>query len=377
MPRGAGRRASGAGPPEAASAAPPSGPPSSGPGPSIASAIRASQVPVRRVSRSKRSSACPARTGALQRVRDPRPVRPDAPVAERRGPGRTALAADGRPQDPQAGGAGDAGGHRVEPRVRLRQRLPHVRDAARAVPGRPPHPPDVRAKRADVVAGPERPPQEPVGQELPDPLAVQHVAPAPRDPPPHPRRTRQHPGAGPLQDLAGGDPVHRGRLHRHLPDPAGRQPVRHLQEVPGDPPNDRTGSGNRSGSTARWWTSLPMPVPAQSRFTIPGFPAFPFPFRPRGIPAPPPFHRSVRAGRSHGAFPIPWTGSRRSRAISDRRRSRFGPRSCTGDMRARVRRTPAAPTATELAPAAAEGQPSRFTSATAPPPRDGLGSYET
>ena len=70
MPREAGRRASGAGPPEAASAAPPSGPPSSGPGPSIASAVRAPQVPVRRVSGSKRSSACPARTGA-RRARCP------------------------------------------------------------------------------------------------------------------------------------------------------------------------------------------------------------------------------------------------------------------------------------------------------------------
>ncbi len=167
----------------------------------------------------------------------------------------------------------------------------------RRVAGRPPHPPDVRAKRADVAAGPERPPQEPVGQELPDPLAARHVAPAPRDPPPHPRRTR------------------REDSHSAIP---GR--------FPATPPNGRTGSGNRSGPTARWWTSLPMPVPAQSRFTVPGFPAFPLPFRPRGIPAPPPFHRPVRAGRSHGAFPIPWTGSRRSRAISDRRRSRFEPR---------------------------------------------------
>ena len=144
---------------------------------------------------------------------------------------RITLAVDDRTQDPLARHPGDVGNHRVKPHVHLCERFLHVQYATRAVLGQPLRLADVRAQRTNRVTGPEGPAQQPVRKELPDPLAVQDVALAPRDLLRHPRRHQHHLEAGPVQDLVDRDPVHRGRLHRHLLHPAGRQPCRHLLQV--------------------------------------------------------------------------------------------------------------------------------------------------
>lgn len=63
------------------------------------------------------------------------------------------------------------------------------------------------AKRAHGIAGAEGTPQNAVGHQLPDPLAVQHVALAPADLLRHPRRHEHHLEVGALQRLD------RGRFH--------------------------------------------------------------------------------------------------------------------------------------------------------------------
>ena len=157
----------------------------------------------------------------------------DAPVAERRQALRVTLAVDDRAQDALAGQSHDVGDHRVELDVHLGQRLLHVQDAAGAVPGQPPHLACVGAQRAHLVARTERSPQQAVGHQLPDPLAVQHVALAPADLLRHARRHEHHLEARALQRLVDRDPVDRGRFHRHLGHPARRQPRRHLFQIAG------------------------------------------------------------------------------------------------------------------------------------------------
>ena len=68
-------------------------------------------------------------------------------------------------------------------------------------------------------------------------------------------------------------PVDGGGLHRHLPHPALRQPRGHRPVSRVKAPHDRTGSGNRSGSTATQCRSLPISTPAQSGFTNSRLPA--------------------------------------------------------------------------------------------------------
>ncbi len=65
-----------------------------------------------------------------------------------------------------------------------------------------------------------------------DPLAIKHIALATGDLLRHPRRHEHHLEAGAIQNLVDRNPVHRGRLHRHLVHPAGRQPCRHLLKIP-------------------------------------------------------------------------------------------------------------------------------------------------
>jgi len=158
----------------------------------------------------------------------------DAPVAERRQALRVTLAVDDRAQDALAGQSHNVGDHRVEPDVHLGQRLLHVQDAAGAVPGQPPHLACVGAQRANLVARTERSPQQTVGHQLPDPLAVQHVALAPADLLRHARRHQHQLEARALQRLVDRDPVDRGRLHRHLAHPARRQPRRHRLQIAGE-----------------------------------------------------------------------------------------------------------------------------------------------
>ena len=157
----------------------------------------------------------------------------DAPVAERRQALWVTLAVDDRAQDALAGQSRDVGDHRVELDVHLGQRLLHVQDAAGAVPGQPPHLACVGAQRANLVARTERSPQQAVGHQLPDPLAVQHVALAPADLLRHARRHEHHLEARALQRLVDRYPVDRGRFHRHLGHPARRQPRRHLLQIAG------------------------------------------------------------------------------------------------------------------------------------------------
>ena len=157
----------------------------------------------------------------------------DAPVAERRQALWVTLAVDDRAQDALAGQSRDVGDHRVEPDVHLGQCLLHVQDAAGAVPGQPPHLACVGAQRAHRVARTERSPQKTVGHQLPDPLAVQHVALAPADLLRHARRHQHHLEARALQRLVDRDPVDRGRLHRDLRHPARRQPRRHRLQIAG------------------------------------------------------------------------------------------------------------------------------------------------
>ena len=157
----------------------------------------------------------------------------DAPVAEGRQALRITLAVDDRAQDALAGQSRDVGDHRVEPDVHLGQRLLHVQDTAGAVLGQPPHLACVGAQRANLVAWTERAAQQAVGHQLPDPLAVQHVALAPADLLRHARRHQQHLEARTLQRLVDRDPVDRGRLHRDLRHPARRQPCRHFLLIAG------------------------------------------------------------------------------------------------------------------------------------------------
>ena len=157
----------------------------------------------------------------------------DAPVAKRRQALWVTLAADDRAQDALAGQSHDVGDHRVELDVHLGQRLLHVQDAAGAVPGQPPHLACVGAQRANLVARTERSPQQAVGHQLPDPLAVQHVALAPADLLRHARRHEHHLEARALQRLVDRYPVDRGRFHRHLGHPTRRRPRRHLLQIAG------------------------------------------------------------------------------------------------------------------------------------------------
>ena len=169
-----------------------------------------------------------------------RPSRPAAPVPELRQRLAVALAGDDRPQDALARHPHDVAQHVVQLHVHLHQRLLRVLHRPRALPHQLAALAQVRPQRAVRVRRPERPPQEPVPHQLPDPLAVLHVALAARRLPRRPRVHEMHVEPGTVQQLEHRDPVHARRLHRHLADPPLAQPLRHPLQVPrerAEPPN--------------------------------------------------------------------------------------------------------------------------------------------
>ena len=140
------------------------------------------------------------------------------------------------------------------------------------------------AQLADRLRRHEAPGQEPVGQQLGDPLGVLDVGLAPRDLP-HVAGVDQRQVEPPLQQVPDRLPVDAGRLHRGVGDPLGGEPVGQLQEsaVMVGKVRDRTWT-RPSASTRRTQATtvfLCTSSPAQrsSRTSIGGPPGW---MRPRG-----------------------------------------------------------------------------------------------
>jgi hypothetical protein len=75
------------------------------------------------------------------------------------------------------------------------------------------------------VAWAERPAEQPVGHELLQPLAVQHIGLAPRDVLHMTRIDQKNREAARLQQLVQRDPVHAGGFHGDGVDAAGLEPI--------------------------------------------------------------------------------------------------------------------------------------------------------
>ena len=148
-------------------------------------------------------------------------------------------------------------------------RFPHMRHAARTMPGQPLHLARARARWADTVAGAECARCKSAGRKLPDSLAVPDVAPASGDPFRHPRQCQHHPEAVVAWNLAGRNPIRRGQFHRNRLHSAGRQLCRYRIQIlrEGTGRLDRVRAAVRT-SRGMMGASLSMPVPAQLRFTI-------------------------------------------------------------------------------------------------------------
>ena len=82
-----------------------------------------------------------------------------------------------------------------------------------------------RAQHADLLGRAERPTEQPIGHELLQPLAVQHVGLATGDILDVARIDQQHGEAARFEQLEQRDPIHAGGFHRHGVHPAPVQPV--------------------------------------------------------------------------------------------------------------------------------------------------------
>jgi len=119
----------------------------------------------------------------------------------------------------------------------------------------------------DLLRGPKGSPQQPIGLQLLDPLAVQHIRLAPAHILQMPRLDQEDLQPALFQDLLQRDPVHPGRFHRHRRDPTGLQPVPSRSKSAVKVAQQRTLSSSRSGAQQ---PTLPRP-PCRSPLHSVGF----------------------------------------------------------------------------------------------------------
>ena len=91
-----------------------------------------------------------------------------------------------------------------------------------------------RAQRAYRIGRAKRAAQQPVGQKLLQPLAIQHVGLAPGDILDVARVDQQHLEAARLQQFVQGDPVHARGFHRHDVDTAALEPIGQCVQIGGE-----------------------------------------------------------------------------------------------------------------------------------------------
>ena len=121
--------------------------------------------------------------------------------------------------------------HRVELDVHLRQGFVDVLHASAAVSDQLGALAHVGTQPANRVRGTKRASQQTVAHQLPDPLAVEHVALAATDLFGRPRVHQVHREPRPVQHLEHRNPVHPRGLHRHRIDRARVQPLRHRLQL--------------------------------------------------------------------------------------------------------------------------------------------------
>ena len=123
--------------------------------------------------------------------------------------------------------------------------------------------PQIAAQGDDGVGGAEAAAQEPQDVEVAEPFAVRDVALAAGEILDVARIDEDHLKAARLEDLEDGNPIDAGGFHRHVGDPAGRQPVGEAMEIAGEGRKATApASASRSGGTATKCSADPQSMPA-------------------------------------------------------------------------------------------------------------------
>src|SRR5882672_3537546 len=188
----------------------------------------------------------PRRQGLAQRkemLLPPRPAQglgdlllgsPTPGVAQRREHARIAFAGEEALEDRHAGQSSDVTNDQVQLEIHLDEGLLHALGRRRLRPHQLASLTNVAAQDDRLVLGPEGSLKQPARVELLDPLAVEHVALAPRDVL-HMRRVHEADvEAGGLEYLENRYPQDAGGFHRDGSDPLALEPLDHLVQTVGE-----------------------------------------------------------------------------------------------------------------------------------------------
>jgi hypothetical protein len=204
---------------------------------------------------------------ARQRVRDVLRAARAARISKPRELHRLALAGKNRADARHPGRAGDVAQHVGSLDMHLLQRVLHRLDRRGAVLKHGGPMAQVGPSRAPLGLGATRSAQQATGMPGLKPLAIHHIALAPRHMLEMARLDQVHLEAPGLQHFIDGEPIDAGRFHRHRLHPARAQPRGQRLEGWRNVPKGRTGWASRSSGTHAQTSSRPLAKPVARGLT--------------------------------------------------------------------------------------------------------------